>query len=193
MAFWFTLIFASFIFLLFLLGDYNTISPQALALMGISGATALAAVAVDDYKDTPADAANRGLRALGLHSYEDVARVNQELIDRRSELHANGSLSKQRILQLQAEILDRQTLLRTYNDAIRPFVTGGWFKDLTTDLNGSALHRLQVFSWTWVLGGVFIFGVYRDLAMPNFNATLLALMAISSAGYVGFKFPEAQS
>ena len=94
MAFWFTLIFASFIFLLFLLGDYNTISPQALALMGISGATALAAVAVDDYKDTPADAANRGLRALGLHSYEDVARVNQELIDRRSELHANGSLTQ---------------------------------------------------------------------------------------------------
>ena len=193
MAFWFTLIFASFMFLLFLLGDYNTISPQALALMGISGATALAAVAVDDYKDTPADAANRGLRALGLHSYADVARIKQELVDRQAELHANGSLSKHRILQLQAEILDRQILLRTYDDAIRPFVTEGWFKDLTTDLNGSALHRLQVFCWTWVLGGVFIFGVYRDLAMPNFSATLLALMAISSAGYVGFKFPEAQS
>jgi hypothetical protein len=29
--------------------------------------------------------------------------------------------------------------------------------------------------------------------MPNFGTTLLALMAISSAGYVGFKFPEAQS
>jgi hypothetical protein len=193
MAFWFTLIFASFMFLLFLLGDYNTISPQALALMGISGATALAAVAVDDYKDTPADAANRGLRALGLHSYADVVRVRQELIDRQAELHANGSLTKRRILQLQAEILDRQILLRTYDDAIQPFVTEGWFKDLTTDLNGSALHRLQVFCWTWVLGGVFIFGVYRDLAMPNFSATLLALMAISSAGYVGFKFPEAQS
>jgi hypothetical protein len=193
MAFWFTLVFASFIFLLFLLGDYNTISSQALALMGISGATALAAVAVDDYKDTPADAANRGLRALGLHSYADVARVKQELVDRQTELHANESLTKHRILQLQAEILDRQILLRTYDDAIRPFVTEGWFKDLTTDLNGSALHRLQVFCWTWVLGGVFIFGVYRDLAMPNFSATLLALMAISSAGYVGFKFPEAQS
>ena len=85
---------------------------------------------------------------------------------------------------------DRQAILRTYEEKIRPFTTEGWFKDLTTDLNGAAIHRLQVFCWTWVLGGVFLVGVYRDLAMPDFNATLLALMAISSAGYVGFKFPE---
>ena len=52
---------------------------------------------------------------------------------------------------------------------------------------------LQVFCWTCVLGAVFLFGVYRNLAMPNFSNTLLALMAISSAGYVGFKYPEAQS
>jgi hypothetical protein len=41
-----------------------------------------------------------------------------------------------------------------------------------------------------VLGGIFVIGVYRDLAMPEFGGTLLALMGISSAGYVGFKFPE---
>jgi hypothetical protein len=41
-----------------------------------------------------------------------------------------------------------------------------------------------------VLGLVFLIGVYRDLAMPEFGNTLLALMAISSAGYVGFKYPE---
>jgi hypothetical protein len=33
--------------------------------------------------------------------------------------------------------------------------------------------------------------VYRDLAMsPEFSTTLLALMGISSAGYIGFKLPE---
>jgi hypothetical protein len=193
MAFWFTLIFASFIFLFFLLWDFNTISTQALSLMGISGATALAAVAVDVAKDTPADDANRGLRALGLASYADVVRVRQEILDRQAELTASPAPSKQRSTQLHAEILDRQVLLRTYDDAIRPFVSEGWYKDLTTDLNGTALHRLQVFCWTWALGGVFLFGVYRDLAMPSFSATLLALMAISSAGYIGFKYPEAQN
>jgi hypothetical protein len=44
-----------------------------------------------------------------------------------------------------------------------------------------------------MLGAVFIIGVYRDLAMPEFGSTLLALMAISNAGYVGFKMQEQNS
>jgi hypothetical protein len=50
---------------------------------------------------------------------------------------------------------------------------------------------MQVVCWTIALGIVFVIGVYRDLAMPaDFSGTLLALMGISSAGYVGFKYPE---
>jgi hypothetical protein len=37
---------------------------------------------------------------------------------------------------------------------------------------------------------VFLVGIYRDLSMPEFSTTLLALMAVSGASYVGFKFPE---
>ena len=51
MAFWFTLVFISFIFLFILLWDVNTVTSQALMLMGISGATALFAVTVDQSKD----------------------------------------------------------------------------------------------------------------------------------------------
>ena len=208
MAFWFVLTFCSFVFLFVLLWDYNTISSQALQLMGISGATALAAVAVDVAKDSPADAVNRGLQALGLHNYDDVQRLEQEIADRQTalalaqvQLDAALNLSdsvqqpelarlQQDILKQNTEILGRQGILRTYRDKTRPFLTQGWFKDLTTDLNGTAIHRLQVFCWTLVLGVVFIIGVYRDLAMPEFSGTLLALMAVSSAGYVGFKYPE---
>jgi hypothetical protein len=188
MAFWFTLIFAAFVFLFFLLWDANTISAQALGLMGISSATALAAVAVDVVKNSPADACNHGLRALGLNSYDDVIRVRQEIASRQIELKtlAVGA----RYTQLSSEILDRQLILQTYEDKIRPFVTQGWFRDLTTDLNGTALHRLQSFCWTWVLGVVFVINVYRSLAMQDFSPALLALMGISSAGYVGFKIPE---
>lgn len=190
MAFWFTLIFASFVLLFLLLWDANTISPQALTLMGISGATALASIAVDVAKDSPADAVNRGLQALGLYSYDDVLRVEKEIADRQTELGANPPPRASRIAQLQTEMQDRQNILRTYRDRTRAFETQGWFKDLTSDLNGVAIHRLQVFCWTWVLGGVFLLGVWRDLAMPEFSATLLTLMGISSAGYVGFKIPE---
>jgi hypothetical protein len=190
MAFWFTLIFAAFVFLFILLWDTNTVTTQALALMGISGATALASVAVDVAKDSPADAANRGLRALGLNSYADVLRLNQEIAARHAELTAVPPPADLRRKQLQSEIQDRRNVLRTYNDNIQPYLTQGWFKDITTDLNGTAIHRLQIVCWTVALGVVFVIGVYNTLAMPEFNANLLVLMGISSAGYVGFKYPE---
>lgn len=221
MAFWFTLIFTSFVFLFVLLWDTNTVSTQALSFMGISGVTALASVSIDAYKDSPADAANRGLQALGLRCCEDVARVKQEITARQTELAslppapaatpstlsagtavspgtaASGasavSATERRRLQLHTEIEDRNTVLRMYEDHIRPYVSQGWFRDITTDLNGTALHRLQTFCWTLALGAVFLISVYRELSMPDFNGTLLALMGISGAGYVGFKIPESNS
>jgi hypothetical protein len=215
MAFWFTLIFTSFVFLFVLLWDTNTVSTQALSFMGISGVTALASVSIDAYKDSPADAANRGLQALGLHCCEDVARVKQEITARQTELAALPpapaatpstlsvvtassdasavSATERRRLQLHTEIEDRNTVLRMYEDHIRPFVSQGWFRDITTDLNGTALHRLQTLCWTVALGAVFLISVYRELSMPDFNGTLLALMGISGAGYVGFKIPESNS
>jgi hypothetical protein len=228
MAFWFVLVFVSFVFLYLLLWDYNTVSPQALALMGISGVTALASVAVDVAKDSPADAANRGLQALGLNTYADVERVQQELDARKllipsldsesrrkkaaadqavkaahaargdaaladvaKTAHEAAEEAERKLLQLQGEIQDRQNIMDTYKDRIQPFVSQGWFKDLTTDINGPTIHRLQVIIWTAALGVVFIVGVYRDLAMPpDFSSTLLALMGLSGAGYVGFKIQE---
>ena len=103
------------------------------------------------------------------------------------------SPTEERRRQLQIEIQDRDNILRTYNAKIQPFLTQGWFKDITTDLNGTAIHRLQAVCWTLALGAVFVITVYRTLAMPDFNGNLLTLMGISSAGYVGFKFPEVNS
>jgi hypothetical protein len=208
MAFWFTLIFAAFVCLFVVLWDTNTITTQALMLMGISGTTALAAVEIDSIKDSPADAANRGLQALGLKAYADVLRVQQEIDSRKAELAGLPSESphdghvrhgkqaspvEQRRRQLQTEIQDRDNILRTYFAKIRPFLTQGWFKDITTDINGTAIHRLQAVCWTLALGAVFVITVYRTLAMPDINANLLTLMGISSAGYVGFKYPEKNS
>jgi hypothetical protein len=67
----------------------------------------------------------------------------------------------------------------------------GWWRDLVADERGSAvaLDRLQIVVWTVVLSGVFLTSVIWDLTMPEFNATLLALMGISSGTYIGFKLP----
>ena len=228
MAFWFVLIFSSFVFLYALLWDYNTVSAQALALMGISGATAYCAVSIDIAKDSPADAVNRALRALGLKSHDDVKRIRAEMKTLESQLpdaqsdfdektaaaqqakaiaaasHGKAALKKaaaeaieaaaaaERALNhLKTQIKDRHNILRTYEDKTAPFVSKGWFNDLTTDLNGTTVHRLQVLCWTLALGGIFVIGVYRNLTMPpDFSATLLSLMGVSCAGYVGFKYPE---
>jgi len=66
----------------------------------------------------------------------------------------------------------------------------GFVRDVMSDNTGISLHRFQMFVWTLVLGVIFIASVYRSLAMPEFSATLLGLMGISSGTYLGFKVPE---
>ena len=55
-----------------------------------------------------------------------------------------------------------------------------------------SFHRFQIFAWTIVLIAVFIASVYNGLAMPEFDAKLLALMGISGGTYIGFKLPNQQ-
>jgi len=190
MAFWFTLIFAAFVGIYVLTSNYHTITPQTLWLMGIAASSGIAAVAVDVIKDTPADAANRGLQALGLNTYADVERTRQEISDREDQLKANPATNIAQKLNL--EIRDRRLLLTAYENAIKSFVSEGWFKDITTDLNGSALHRVQALAWTLALGVVFVVGAITDHVMPQFDPSLLLLLGISNAGYIGFKYPEPQ-
>lgn len=71
-----------------------------------------------------------------------------------------------------------------------PQTTRGFVRDLLDDGNGVSLHRFQMFVWTLVLGIIFVDSVYKDLSMPEFSATLLGLMGISSGTYLGFKIPE---
>jgi hypothetical protein len=66
----------------------------------------------------------------------------------------------------------------------------GFLNDVVSDPTGVSLHRFQMFVWTLVLGVIFIASVYNNLAMPQFSATLLGLMGISSGTYLGFKVPE---
>lgn len=62
--------------------------------------------------------------------------------------------------------------------------------DLVTGSEGASLHRLQFTVWTLALMVVFVVTVWKTLAMPDFDSTLLALMGISSGTYAGLKLPE---
>ncbi len=69
----------------------------------------------------------------------------------------------------------------------------GFLRDVMSDPTGISLHRFQMFAWTLILGVIFIASVYHNLEMPQFSATLLGLMGISSGTYLGFKVPEKAS
>lgn len=190
MAFWFLIILWSFLYLLIAKGGDWTgiITSQALALMGISGLTAGGAAVVEKKRDTPEDALNDGLKALGLSSYQDIVALRQTIADLKEKARAGLTASEQ------ATLNDKNLLLQTYTNRISPFISQGWFKDLVTDIDGTALHRLQAFVWTVVLGGIFVYSVYTNSkhVMPEFDTNLLELMGISNAGYVGFKANESQ-
>ncbi|MGH9422333.1 MAG: hypothetical protein ACRD3J_20310 [Thermoanaerobaculia bacterium] len=66
----------------------------------------------------------------------------------------------------------------------------GFLNDVMSDPTGVSLHRFQMFVWTLVLGVIFCGSVYNNLEMPEFSATLLGLMGVSSGTYLGFKVPE---
>jgi hypothetical protein len=72
----------------------------------------------------------------------------------------------------------------------KPRESRGFLEDLLNDDAGISLHRFQLFVWTLVLGVIFCASVYKNLQMPEFSATLLGLMGLSSGTFLGFKLPE---
>ena len=72
----------------------------------------------------------------------------------------------------------------------RTAASRGFVRDVLHGPEGLSLYRFQMLGWTLVLGVIFCASVYDGLAMPNFSPTLLALMGVSSATYLGAKFEE---
>lgn len=124
MAWWFSIVFVSIVFLWLVTGEAPSISGQALAFLGLSGVTTMASAGIS------------------------AGRVS--------------------------------TAGRS----------GEFFVDLLSDEHGVAIHRLQMLVMTITLGLIFVFDVATKLIMPEFDASMLALMGLSSATYVGLKIPE---
>ncbi len=179
MAFWFSIVIASFLFIWLITNNYNIINNDTLILIGISGATALSAVAIDTNKGQEEINAIKELQArTGVINSEIVA-LNQAA---QPGYEALISTRQNELAQIDADIKKRVAGLQLQS--------AGFFKDLLNDVNGVSFHRLQMFTWTIILAMVFIYDVWLGLSMPDFSATLLTLQGITSSTYLGFKFPE---
>ncbi len=65
-----------------------------------------------------------------------------------------------------------------------------FIKDVLTDGCSYSVQRVQIFAWNLVLGIYFVWYTINNKTMPEFSDTLLFLMGVSSASYLGGKVPE---
>jgi hypothetical protein len=202
-AWWFFLVIGSFVFIYLVTGDYNTVTSQALILMGIGTGTALGAFMINTTKRDTADLQLSTLRPEQAKLDAEVVQLAAKGADLKTKIDnagAQATTEDQLALRDNAVALaEKRAKLAEIDKQINEAESGlskpaseTFIKDLLTDVNGITLHRFQMLVWTIVLGIIFCIGIYRNLAMPEFSVTLLALMGISNGTYLGFKIPERQ-
>jgi hypothetical protein len=184
MAFWFFLAVASYVYICVSTLQIHIPMGSVLGLLGISASTGLAAVAVDIRKNSMVEKQKNTLIA-------ERAGLVEWVEDPRSVSVTPGSAAEKELLEKKARLAEVDALIAQQPTATLGATTKGFFQDILTDGDGVSFHRFQIAIWTLVLGSVFVWDVYRNMSMPEFDASLLTLMGISSGTYVGFKFPEA--
>jgi len=188
MAVWFCLILASFLFILAITRDLNSITQESFILLGISGVTGLGAVAIDQSKNGNVV---QSLSEMGLNSLTDV--TNLQAASAQNGTAPASTVIPGAKLPNQANPTVAQ-LWQAYQAAVSPYkASGNIIKDLVTDANGATIHRWQILAWTIVLGVIYLSRVYANLEVPSLGTNLLTLMGISGGVYLGFKIPEKQS
>jgi hypothetical protein len=169
MAWWFFIVVGTYLYIWMVTGDRDSLTAGVLTLIGISAATGFGSLLVDSSK--------QDARRAALEKERDSldARINQigNPVD---------AAQRDEKVQKEARLKDVQALLNGESQ--------GFFKDILQDDDGVSFHRFQMAVWTVVLGVVFLRLVFKELSMPDFSATLLGLMGISSGTYVGFKIPD---
>jgi hypothetical protein len=189
MAWWFVLVVVAYVLIWMVTGDRDTIPASLLALMGISAATALAAIAITPRAEERAILAREALDKRRT-AVADKIKALDDAIAASADATVQAELAKRKA-ELQHELAD--IAIQATEIKVESPSKNLW-QDLVRDERGAvALDRFQIVIWTLVLGGVFVTSVVWDLTMPEFSATLLALMGISSGTYVGFKLPAAKT
>ncbi len=204
MAFWFFLVIASYSFLWIVTGDMDTLNTSVLGLIGISAGTALGAAFVDAGKPVSGGTSgNEPTVDVTKPHLEVVEELNKLRLDTVKELEALqkarallASTDKQVLEENERQQNEVRERLANYKWQTAYFAWPQWkgvMYDLLAENNLISFHRFQMFVWTLVLGIMFVWNVYNDLAMPQFSATMLGLLGISAGTYIGFKLPETKT
>ncbi len=196
MAFWFFLIYASYVVIWLITDALDTITPSLLGLMGISAGTALGEALIDSGKVTSRDEQLQSLTGEKQSLEQSIPDLQSQVNNLNSRTNltpedtANRDSLNKQLQDNRARLAQITQQIQTLTPSASAGVSKGFLRDILSDSAGYSFHRFQIFAWTIVLGIIFISSVYNNLTMPEFSATLLGLMGISSGTYIGFKFPE---
>ena len=196
MAFWFFLIYSSYMTIWLITGALDTITASLLALMGISAGTALGEAMIDSGKDNASTNQIQSLTAEKQALEQSIA-TTQPQLDAANQAASTAITDQSNRDALNRTLTDSRTRLGEIEQQLRTLeaqqpsmVSNGFLRDILSDASGYSFHRFQIFAWTIVLGIIFLSSVYNSLTMPEFSNTLLGLMGLSAGTYIGFKFPE---
>jgi hypothetical protein len=198
MAFWSSLVLTSFLFILVVTQDMNSITAETFVLIGLSASTALGAIAIDQSKNDAATRVQQALDSMGIKTSTNVddlyvqAGRDGTVVARNTVPGANIPQGLRAGLAAKANPTVNE-LLDEYRLQVKSYVSDGFLKDIVNDVNGPTIHRWQILIWTIILGAIYIWRIYSNIETPTFGANLLALMGISAGTYLGFKIPEKQA
>jgi hypothetical protein len=190
-ALWFFIIVAAYLFIGIVTGDFSdSINSTALILLGLGAGTVVGSTVIDAQKDTrqnQADTVNaiRRVRQQMNETVTQLGLAKRSLRDASPESAGYAAL-KDREADFQAQYEELKSQMRKLRGISENFLT-----DILSDANGVSFHRYQIAMWTVVLVVIFGFEVWQNLAMPVFNSTLMGLLGLSAATYLGLKIPEA--
>ncbi|HEX6373920.1 MAG TPA: hypothetical protein VF006_33640 [Longimicrobium sp.] len=188
MAMWTFLILGGYFAIWLITGDHLGIfTTQALLLLGITGVSTAASVAITKQKN---EQLAQQARALHLQRETLRHRLSETAAQLRATAHGTDDLKQSAALsQEMVALTDDARMVNAAIEAVAKQAPGAknFFVDLISDANGPALYRFQNLLWNVALAIVFVVGTYRTLAFPHFDDALMALLGISEALYLGVK------
>lgn len=196
MAFWFIMIYVSYVTIWLITNALDTITPSLLGLMGISAGTALGEALIDSGKNDSISDRLQTATAEKQSLEQSIPELQTQIdvLNSKTSLAAEDTSNRdslnQQLLANRAQLAQTNQQIQSLTPAATAGVSKGFLTDILSDGSGYSFHRFQIFAWTIVLGIMFASSVYNSLSMPEFSTTLLGLMGISSGTYIGFKFPE---
>ena len=208
-AWWFFLIVSAYLFIGMITGDFlSSFNGTALALLGMGAAGVIGSAIIDASKPgegNSEDALTKARKDLAdaIAAKNDLTAAEADKATAESDLatataandEAAATAAKAAVETAQARI-DAASAAPARIESIRKQLAAlqqpsqNLLMDIITDANGVVFHRFQSAAWTLVLGIIFILEVYKHLSMPVFDNTLLGLMGVSLATYLGLKIPE---